>query len=72
MTFSTPVSCQVRQNLPLELLRYHAAAEDALQAIDDYLSLSNRDTSIGIQKLNLISEALRRVASERAELDPAN
>ena len=72
MTLSTPVSCQVRQNLPLELHRCHAAAEDELQAIDDYLSLSNRDTSIGIQKLNLISEALQRVMSERAELDPAN
>ncbi|MGB0154455.1 MAG: hypothetical protein ACPGFB_10535 [Verrucomicrobiales bacterium] len=63
---------EVRQNLPLELRRYQAAAEDALEAIDDYLSLSNRDTSIGIQKLNLVSEALQRVAAERSELDPSN
>ncbi|NRB75648.1 MAG: hypothetical protein HRU46_14895 [Verrucomicrobiales bacterium] len=63
---------EVRQNLPLELRRYQAAAEDALEAIDDYLSLSNRDTSIGIQKLNLVNEALQRVAAERAELDLAN
>ena len=63
---------EVRQNLPLELRRYQAAAEDTLEAIDDYLSLSNRDTSMGMQKLNLVREALQRVAAERSELDPAN
>tara|TARA_R110000850_G_scaffold202967_2_gene329059 strand:+ start:5667 stop:7523 length:1857 start_codon:yes stop_codon:yes gene_type:complete len=59
---------RLRRNVPLELRSYLSSAEDALQIIEPYLYLSNRDTSTATQKLGDVNEALARVATERAKL----
>tara|TARA_R110002096_G_scaffold233086_4_gene423091 strand:+ start:1595 stop:3442 length:1848 start_codon:yes stop_codon:yes gene_type:complete len=60
---------RIRPTIPPEIRACLTSAEDALQAIENYLNLSNRGTSTAFQKLELVDEALTKFATERAKAE---
>jgi len=60
---------RMRGDLPRELRDYRDLAEDTVAAAEKYLNLTNRDTSIALQRLDQARELLDKLEAERAALE---
>jgi hypothetical protein len=56
---------RLRTDIPLEGREFLSAAEDLVDAVEEYLSLTNKDTSIAIQRKREMTEAIATYTSRR-------